>query len=89
MVHWDFNERVACAFNQRRNETVHSLKRQEGVNTLAAHRLEGAAGIAHAVVCLTAANSVSDPAGQSFDERISALGAITANEIGAARDLSK
>src|SRR5207249_323419 len=47
MVHWNLHKPVAGAFDQRGNETVHSLEWNEGADTLSPHRLECATSVAH------------------------------------------
>jgi hypothetical protein len=68
---------------------VHSLEWNERAQAFAPHRLERATGVAHAVFCETATNRIGDPAGQPLQARISALRAIAANKIGAARNFRK
>lgn len=86
MVHWNFNQPVARAFDQRGNKAMHSLEWNERGDAFGTHRFECAAGVAHTVFCITAADRVRDPAGKLFHNRVPALRAITANQIGAARN---
>ena len=65
---------------------MHSLEREKRGDAFAPHRFESATGVAHTVFCITASNRVRDPAGKPFHDRVSALRAITANQIGAARN---
>ena len=68
---------------------MHALERNERPDAFAPHRLESATGVAHAVFRETAADKIGNPAGEAFDERVLALRAIAANQIGAALDLGE
>ncbi len=68
---------------------MHSLEWNERADTFASHRFERATSVAHAVFCEAAANRVGNPTGQPLHARVSALRAIAADEIGAARNFSK
>src|SRR5437762_7282709 len=89
MVHWNLHKPVAGAFDQRGNETVHSLKWNEGADTFAPHCLERATSVAHAVLCETAANRIRNPTRQPLYARGSTVWPIAADEIGVARNFSK
>ena len=86
MVDRDFDKFVTGSFDQGGNEPVHSFEWNKGGDTFAAHRFQGATGIAHAVLRESAAHKIGDAAGQSLHERVLAFLAITANKIGAARN---
>src|SRR6266478_722675 len=68
---------------------MHSLKWNEGADTFAPHCLECTTSVAHAVLCETAANPIRNPTRQPLHARVSTLCAISADEIGAARNFSK
>src|SRR5207244_3227032 len=89
MVHWNFNQPIPCSFQQRWNKAMHSLERNERSDAFAPHRLECAAGVAHAVFGVTAPNRVRNPAREPFHTGVPALRAITANQIRAARNFIK
>ncbi len=89
MVHWNLHKPVTGAFDQSGNETVHSLKWNEGADTFAPHCLECTTSVAHAVLCETAADRIRNPTRQALHARVSTLRAITADEIGASRNFSK
>src|SRR5262249_44821227 len=89
MIDRYFNEPVPSRLYQRRNEPVHSLERNQCAHAFAPHRFEGATGVAHTVLGESAAHRVGDPAGQPLQERVLALCAITADEIGTARNLGE
>src|SRR6266581_1013370 len=89
MVHWNLHKPVTGAFDQRGNETVHTLEWNEGADTFPPHRLECATSVAHAVLCETAANRIRNPTRQPLQTRVSTLRPIAADEIGAARNFSK
>ena len=89
MVHRDLDEPMTGAFDQRGNEPVHPFKRDQRTDAFALHRFQGAAGIAHAILRETAPNEIRDPARDPFYGGVLALGAIAANEVGAALDLGE
>ena len=68
---------------------MHSLERNECPDAFAPHRFECAAGVAHAVFGVTAPNGVRNLARKPLHTRVSALRAITANQIRAARNFIK
>src|SRR5579885_1988448 len=67
MVHRDFHQTIAGSPDERGNESMHSLERDDGRNALALHRLHPAAGIADAVPRKTASDEIRDPAGGPLD----------------------
>src|SRR5437667_10944264 len=88
-IDWNFNERVACALDQHGDESMHSLERNERADTFATHRFKCATCVAHSVFRVPAANGVGDRNSQSLYQRVFALGAITTDKIGPARDLAE
>ena len=84
MVHGNFHETIPGAFHERGNEAVHPLEWQKGRDAFPFHCLQGAAGIADAVLREPAADEIRDAAGNALDERVLPLRAITANQISAA-----
>ncbi len=62
---------------------MHSLEGHQHGHTFASHGLQRTTGVAHAIFSKTAADRVGYPACQPFDNGISALRAIAADEIGA------
>src|SRR5439155_16302814 len=89
MVHRNLHKPVASAFDQRGNETVHSLEWNEGADTFPPHRLERATSVTHAVLCETAANRIRNPTRQPLQTRVSTLRPIATDEIGGTRNFSK
>ena len=86
MVHRNFNQSIARASNESRNESMHPLKWNQRVNTFTAHRFERAPGVAHVILRKPAPDKICDPTGQTLRHRVLAFCAISANQIGAARD---
>src|SRR6202022_4515623 len=66
MVHRNFDEPIACASNQRGDESVHAFKRDQRVRAFATHRLERATGVAHVIFGEPAANKIRDATGQTL-----------------------
>src|SRR5205807_7553567 len=83
VIHRNFDQAIARAFDQRRDETVHALKRNKGANAMAPPRFQSATGIAHALASKTAANKIGDAAADAFDPGVFSSGPITAHEVGA------
>ena len=75
--------------DERRYETVHTLEGNERLNADAAHRLQGAACVAHAIAHKPAAHEVRDPAAKPFEQCVFSKGAEPADEIGAIFDLGE
>src|SRR5205814_8690437 len=89
MINRDLHKPVACAFDQRGNETMHSFERNQRANAFAPHRFKRTTGVAHSVFCETAANRVSNPAGQPLHKCVTPLRAIATDEIGTARNFGE
>src|SRR6188472_1567970 len=68
MIDRDLDQSIPGAFDQRRNEPVHALERDECPDTFAAHCLERAPGVAHAVLRKTAPDKVRNSARKPFYE---------------------
>src|SRR6187455_488453 len=84
VINRHLDEPIAGALDQRRNESVHALERHERADAFASHRLQGAAGVPHAVLRETAAHEIRDAARDPFYDRVFSFGAVTDGEIGAA-----
>ena len=65
---------------------MHTFEWNHRRDALAPHRFQGTASVAHVIARETAAHEIGDAAGDSFHHRISALGAIAADQISTARD---
>src|SRR5262245_56053243 len=87
MIHWNLDQFITRAPDQRRNKAVHSFEWNERNRAFAPHRFERAPCVAHVIFRETATNKISDPAGQPFCERVLAFRPITANQIRATRNL--
>src|SRR5262249_1843294 len=68
---------------------MHSLEGNERGDAFAPHRLKCASGVTHTVFCVTAADRVGNPARELLHTRVPAPRAITANQIGAARNFAE
>src|ERR1051325_8536561 len=89
MVDGNLDQPVAGPLNERWNEPMHALERHERPDAFAPHRFESAARVAHAVFRETAADKIGNPAGEALDERVLALRAVAADQIGTALDLDE
>ena len=89
MIHRDLDQAIAGAFHERGNEAMHALERNERTDAFAAHRFQGAAGVADTVLRETAPDKIRDAAGDALHESVFALRAIAADKIGAALDLGE
>ena len=83
MVHWDFGDLVAEAFDQGRDETVHAMKGNQGFATLTAHRLERAPGVTYAILGEPAPHSIRDLALNPFEPGVPAFQSIATDQVSA------
>ena len=85
----DFHNCEAGVLDERGNETVHSLERNEGMHADAAHGLQGAARVAHPVADKAAAHEICYAAAKSLEQCVPSKHTIAADEISAALDFGK
>ena len=89
MVHRNFDQPIAGGFDQRGNETVHTLEWKQRAHAFAPHRFKRATGVAHPVFRVATAHSVCNPTRRTLDQCVPALDAIPADKISAIRDFSE
>src|SRR5512132_2178613 len=89
MVHRNFDQPIAGGFDQRGNETVHTLEWKQRAHARAPHRFKSATGVAHPVFRVATTYSVCNPTRRTLDECVAALDAIAANKICTARKFSE
>src|SRR2546423_11559430 len=89
MIDRDFHETVTGAFHEGRNETMHAFEGDQRRDAFALHCFQRTAGIAHAVLREAASNEIRDAARDALNDRVFALGAITADQIGSGLALSE
>ena len=88
MIDRNLHQPITRAFDERRNEAVHAFEWHERADAFAPHRFQRATGVAHAIPGEPAPHRICDPAGNAFHAScLCRCCAITANQIGATRDL--
>jgi hypothetical protein len=73
VVHGDFSNLVAESLDQGRDKPMHSIKWNQRFSALPPHRLQGAAGIAHTILCESASYLVCYDALRAFEPTVFAV----------------